>query len=82
MDLKPIEELVPLIQHCIEDMRRLQTELRPSMLDEMALTIGFASLFLAKENAGERGLLLNAQTASPCAQRAVYKVLRNLFVDG
>lgn len=34
---QPIKELVPLVQNCIEDMRRLQTELRPSMLDEMGL---------------------------------------------
>ncbi|HNR13262.1 MAG TPA: PAS domain S-box protein [Thermodesulfobacteriota bacterium] len=37
LDLKPIEDLVPLIQQCVEDMRRLQMELRPSMLDEMGL---------------------------------------------
>ncbi|HNU71183.1 MAG TPA: PAS domain S-box protein [Thermodesulfobacteriota bacterium] len=37
LQLKPIEELVPLIQRCVEDMRRLQMELRPSMLDEMGL---------------------------------------------
>lgn len=35
--LKPIEDLIPLIQQCVEDMRRLQMELRPSMLDEMGL---------------------------------------------
>jgi len=35
--LKPVEELIPLIQNCVEDMRRLQMELRPSMLDEMGL---------------------------------------------
>nr|MBP7322874.1 PAS domain S-box protein [Deltaproteobacteria bacterium] len=37
LNLDPLDQLIPLIQHCIEDMRRLQMELRPTMLDEMGL---------------------------------------------
>ncbi|HNR12049.1 MAG TPA: PAS domain S-box protein [Thermodesulfobacteriota bacterium] len=37
LEREPLEQLVPLIQRCIEDMRRLQAELRPTMLDDMGL---------------------------------------------
>ncbi len=35
--LQPVKDLIPTIQACINDMRRLQMELRPSILDDMGV---------------------------------------------
>lgn len=35
--LQPVRELVPIVQACMNDMRRLQMELRPTVLDDMGV---------------------------------------------
>ncbi|HNR13132.1 MAG TPA: PAS domain S-box protein [Thermodesulfobacteriota bacterium] len=35
--LQPVKDLIPTIQNCIHDMRRLQMELRPTILDDMGV---------------------------------------------
>jgi len=35
--LQPVKDLVPIVQACIDDLRRLQMELRPTILDDMGV---------------------------------------------
>lgn len=45
--LQPVKDLISTIQACIKDMRRLQMELRPTILDDMG--IGTALVWLCRE---------------------------------
>ncbi len=35
--LQPVKDLIPTVQACIDDLRRLQMELRPTILDDMGV---------------------------------------------
>jgi len=78
---KSLEELVPLIRGCIDETRRVQTDLRPSMIDDLGIlpTVSWFCREFEKTYTGlhvEKHLSVLEQEVPPLLKIVIFRMLQ------
>ncbi len=80
-NLQPLESMVPMLQNAIEEVRRMQTDLRPPILDDLGIlaTISWFCREYQQIYASirvEKDLEIGEQDVPPSLKTVVYRVMQ------